>query len=89
MENGKQAIEKGQTIHFDYVITDLFMPELDGWGVLSFYSQKNPPSRVIVLTAHGEEDAKKKAWEKGAWAYIEKPFVIDKITGMLNFIPPL
>lgn len=84
VENGQEAIETGQTTHFDFVITDLFMPEIDGWGVLNFFRQTRPPSRVIVITAHGENDTGRVAREKGAWAYVEKPYIIDEIKGMLK-----
>ncbi len=84
VENGHEAIETGRFTHFDFVITDLFMPEIDGWGVLSFFRQTQPPPRVIVITAHGEDDTGRIAREKGAWAYVEKPFLIDKIKGILR-----
>ena len=84
VENGQEAIETGRTIHFDFVITDLFMPEIDGWGVLDFFRQTQPPSRVIVITAHCEDDTGRVAREKGAWAFVEKPFLIDKIKGILR-----
>jgi DNA-binding NtrC family response regulator len=60
------------------------MPEINGWDVLSFFRQTQPPSRVIVMTAYGEEDTGRIAGEKGAWAFVEKPFLIDKIKGILR-----
>jgi DNA-binding NtrC family response regulator len=84
VENGNEAIETGRFSHFDFVITDLFMPELDGWDVLSFFRKTQPPSRVIVITAHGGDETGRIAREKGAWAFVEKPFLIDKIKGILR-----
>ena len=84
MENGNEAIETGRFSHFDFVITDLFMPELDGWDVLSFFRQTQSPPRVIVITAHGEDDTERVAREKGAWAYVRKPYIIDMIKEMLK-----
>ena len=88
VENGREAIETGQSAHFDFVITDLFMPEMDGWGVLNFFRETQPPSRVIVITAHGEDDTERVAKEKGAWAYVKKPYIIDMIKEILKTPAP-
>jgi CheY-like chemotaxis protein len=84
VENGRQAIEMGRSAHFDFVITDLFMPEIDGWGVLHFFRQTQPPARVIVITTHDEGDTERVAREKGAWAYVRKPYIIDMLKEMLR-----
>ena len=84
VENGRKAIEAVKAQHFDFIITDLVMPELDGWTVLEIARQANPPPRVIVITAHGREDMERMAKERGAWAYLEKPYIIDKIKEILK-----
>jgi DNA-binding NtrC family response regulator len=84
VENGKKALEVLETQTFDFIITDLFMPEMDGWKVLETVQQNWPKLRVIIMTAHGKEEIKKKAKEKGAWAYVEKPFLIDAISDLLK-----
>ena len=84
VENGKKAVETAQVDHFDTIITDLTMPELDGWKVLEAVRQTQPSSRVIIMTAHGDEGSEKIAKEKGAWAYVEKPYIIEKIKQILK-----
>ena len=84
VEDGKKAIDAARTEHFDFVITDLVMPELDGWQVLDYFRQVQPQTRVIIITAHGKETLEKIAREKGAWAYIEKPYIIDRIKELLK-----
>jgi DNA-binding NtrC family response regulator len=84
VEDGKKAIEAARTQHFDFIITDLVMPELDGWGVLEIVKKIQPSPRVIVITAHGGQDTGQRVKEKGAWAYVEKPYVIDQIKGILE-----
>lgn len=88
VEDGKKALDAARTEHFDFVITDLIMPELDGWQVLEYFHQVEPQTRVIILTSHGKENYEKVAREKGAWAYIEKPYIIDQIKELLK-IPNL
>jgi len=84
VENVTKAIDATQRHLFDYIITDLVMPELDGWKVLEFARQNHPSSRVILITAYGAEDTKKIARERGAWAYIEKPYLIDEIKRIIK-----
>jgi CheY-like chemotaxis protein len=86
VENGKKAIESARTEIFDFIITDLIMPEMDGWEVLEFVRKIPTPPLVIMITAHGKEGTEKIAREKGAWAYVEKPFIIDKIRNLLAMV---
>ena len=84
VEDGRKAIEEAITQHYDYLITDLVMPELDGWEVLRVVQQIQSPPRVIIITAHSKEDTGRIAKEKGAWAYVEKPYLIEKIKDLLK-----
>ena len=84
VEDGKKAIEAAKAQHFDLVITDLLMPESDGWEVLEMIRRTQSPPRVIIITAYGNEETCRMAKEKGAWAYVEKPYIIDKIKEMLK-----
>jgi DNA-binding NtrC family response regulator len=84
VEDGKKAIEAAKAQCFDFIITDLVMPELEGWEVLEIAKQIEPPPRVIIITAHGKDETRKIAIEKGAWAYVEKPYIIDNIKDLLK-----
>jgi two-component system response regulator AtoC len=84
IDNGKEAVEAARNHRFDFIITDLVMPELSGWEVLRHVKQMEPQPRVVIITAHGEEDTREVAIKKGAWAYVEKPYIIDRIKGILK-----
>ena len=86
VDDGKKAIEAVRAEHFDFIITDLVMPESDGWEVLESIRQcqLQPLPRVIIITAYGEEETKNAVLEKGAWAYVEKPYIIDRIKDILK-----
>lgn len=86
VEDGKKAVEAVRAETFNFIITDLVMPEMDGWEVLELVRQIPTPPRVIMITAHGEKDTEKITKEKGAWAYVEKPFIIDKIKNLLAMV---
>lgn len=84
VEDGRKAIEVCKEKEFDFIITDLVMPELDGWEFLEGIKKIQASTRVIIITGHGKEDTMRMAKEKGAWAYIEKPYVIERIKDLLK-----
>ena len=84
VEDGKQAVEAARRHRFDFIITDLVMPELSGWEILRYARQMHPQPRVVIMTAHGEEDTRDVAIQRGAWAYVEKPYIIDMIKKILR-----
>ena len=84
VEDGRKAIEATHAQHFDFIITDLYMPESDGWEVLEMARQTPFPPRVIIITARGSEETRRIAESRGAWAYVEKPYIIEKIKEILR-----
>ncbi len=84
VEDGRKAIEAAEAEHFDFIITDLVMPESDGWEVLKMTTRTESPPRVIVITARGNDETGTVAKARGAWAYVEKPYIIDKIKEILR-----
>ena len=72
-ENGMQAIEKCRQQHYDLVIMDVMMPELDGFSAVREI-RKNDSVPVIMLSARGEEYDKIHGFELGIDDYVVKPF---------------
>jgi DNA-binding NtrC family response regulator len=78
--NGKQAIELLTTArHFDLLITDMQMPQMDGLQLLKLSHQVREHLPVIVLTGHGTVDNGIHSLEEGACDYILKPFNSEKL----------
>jgi DNA-binding response OmpR family regulator len=77
--NGKGALELVTRRHFDLVILDLKMPDLDGTEVLA---QARPLARdtvFIILTAFGTMDSAVTALRHGAFDYLLKPSSLQDI----------
>lgn len=75
-ENGKTGVDFAQKHLPDLIISDVMMPELDGYGVLHILS-KNAATRsipFIFLTAKAEKEDFRKGMNLGADDYITKPF---------------
>lgn len=76
--NGREALQLIQTNRVDIVISDVMMPEMDGYELTDHIKQNEIYSHlpVILLTAKTTEDDKQKALLTGADAFIVKPFKI-------------
>jgi CheY-like chemotaxis protein len=75
-ENGKVGVSLATSEHFDLIICDIMMPELDGYGVLHILT-KNPKTSAIpfiFLTAKAEKSDFRKGMNMGADDYLTKPF---------------
>jgi DNA-binding NtrC family response regulator len=59
--------------HFDVVITDLKMKGVDGMELLEFAKQRNPDTKVIMLTAFASLETATEALRKEAFDYFTKP----------------
>ena len=69
--SGLEAIE--QLADVDVVITDLRMPGADGMEVLRSASKNHPHVPVIMITAYGDADTRRKALEGGAAGLLTEP----------------
>ncbi len=79
-ENGKQAIKLLKGIeHFDLLITDMKMPEMDGLELLKLVQQFNKTLPVVILTGCGTVDNGIHALEEGAYDYVLKPFNTERL----------
>jgi DNA-binding NtrC family response regulator len=64
---------------FDLVITDLRMPEMDGFDLIRGMKTLATPPHVIMVTAFGSIETAIRAVKLGAYDYIIKPFEIDEL----------
>jgi two-component system NtrC family response regulator len=78
-EGGEQGLELFAERSPALVITDLKMPGMSGFQVLSKIKAVSPETLVIVLTAFGAVDTAVEAMKLGAYDYITKPFNRDQL----------
>ncbi|MDD5457215.1 MAG: response regulator [Candidatus Margulisbacteria bacterium] len=80
-KNGTQAIERALKDKPDLIITDIVMPEKDGFEVCkTLRANKNFTNvPIIILSAIGDEFNKITGFEGGADDYITKPFNLEEL----------
>src|SRR5947208_1017074 len=75
---GESALTNFADWHPELVITDLFMPHMDGLELCKrIRAVSNVP--IIVLSVKGEERTKVEALDLGADDFVTKPVVIGKL----------
>ena len=84
VEDGNRALEILEGEGFDFILTDLMMPGADGWEVLERAKEIYPKARVVVVTAYGAQNTEAIAKKRGAYGYVEKPEIIDKVKRLLK-----
>ncbi|HEY7630310.1 MAG TPA: response regulator transcription factor [Thermoleophilaceae bacterium] len=71
-DDGRQAVDRAVELEPDVILMDLVMPVLDGVGAMRELRQRQPKSRVIVLTSFAEDDRLLPAIQAGAAGYLMK-----------------
>src|SRR5699024_9000752 len=74
--NGKEVMELLENNSVQLIISDIMMPEMDGYELCAALKSNIEYSHIplILLTAKNTLESKIKGLEEGADAYIEKPF---------------
>jgi len=81
--DGQQALDLLEDDRPDVMVLDLKMPGIDGIEVLRQTKMTHPNIKVIILTGHGTEADKKTCMELGAFAYLQKPTDIEKLSATI------
>jgi two-component system response regulator HydG len=83
-EDGLLAIEKFKNSHFDLVLMDVVMPNMNGIDALHKMREIDTKAKVILLTAYCEEDQLKKVVSEGAYRALYKPVNIAKLMELIG-----
>ncbi len=79
--DGAEALEKTIRHQPDLVISDISMPKVDGFELLTRLKNNSATTHIpiILLTSLKEHETKIAGLQKGADAYLEKPFDLDEL----------
>lgn len=80
------AGEKG--IAYDYLVTDIFMPDIDGLKILKVIKTQYPKLPVLVITGYGDVSLEVEALSEFNTGYLDKPFEIPDLVKALDGLTP-
>ncbi len=81
-----QAREKG--VGYDYLVTDIFMPDIDGLKILKVIKSQFPDLPVLVITGFGDDRLMHTALAEKNTGYLDKPFEIPELVKALEKLSP-
>jgi two-component system alkaline phosphatase synthesis response regulator PhoP len=78
-KTGREGLNKFKSEHFDLIILDIMLPELNGLDVCEQIRLTNLKVPILMLTAKGEPEDRIAGLKKGADDYLPKPFHLDEL----------
>ena len=74
-ENGPRGIELAEKEHFDLILLDIQLPEMDGYAVAAALREKPATKEIpiVAVTSYAMVGDREKALASGCDGYIEKP----------------
>lgn len=89
--NGREGLEIFREKRPDLVITDMLMPELDGFGMIDVLRSESPTLPIIVISAMVDQDRMERPVEDGTFCALAKPvdqrLLSDVVRAMLMPAP--
>lgn len=88
-ESGIKALKllelyKQKHRHFDCVVLDLKLPDIDGLKLLKVIRHLHPDTPIILITGYGRESIAEKARLEDADGFLEKPFSVEDLSHLLS-----
>ena len=77
--DGSGALEKIQNEHFDMVLLDIMLPEIDGFTICRTLRKKGMATPILMLTARNAVNDRIQGLDAGADDYLSKPFAIGEL----------
>src|ERR1700737_2003118 len=81
---GAEALAATATQNFDAVISDIYMPDVDGLTMVQELRALFPSLPIVLMTAQGSVELAVRAVEEGATDFIAKPFEVSAVAALLR-----
>lgn len=83
-ENGEEAIKKSKTKFYNLALIDIRLPDMEGTKLLTSMKETAPKMVKIIITGYPSLQNAIEAVNKGADAYILKPFDVDSVLNTIK-----
>jgi CheY-like chemotaxis protein len=88
--SGEDALDKlanGIEPHLIVILSDINMPGMDGLHLLEEIKQRFPDIPVMMVTAYGDDERRRRASDLGACEFLAKPVNFDRLKERLRELP--
>ncbi len=82
--DGRQALKYTREQHFDLLILDIMLPEVDGYQICEQVRLRNSDVPIMFVTAKDNANDRITGLKRGADDYITKPFVLEELLLRVN-----
>ena len=84
--NGNEALQIALSKRLDLIISDVIMPEMDGFRLVKQLRSNGNVSHIpiILLSSKAEHEARIQGWDEGADAYLTKPFNMEELDTLVH-----
>jgi len=79
LDNGKEVVKTYNQEHFDLILLDIMLPEVDGFQVCEQIRLIDIHIPILMLTAKDAQSDKLTGLKKGADDYLTKPFNLEEL----------
>jgi CheY-like chemotaxis protein len=83
-KDGNEALEILKKEHVSFVVTDLRMPGMDGYDLLSQILKGYPDIPVYIITAYDKPKTRDVVFKSGAAGYLIKPFTAEELVDAIS-----
>ena len=84
IRNGKDALQKVQSVRPDLILLDLGLPDMDGKEVIRHLREEWTIAPIIVISVRNDESEKVSALDTGAHDYLTKPFTVPELLARMR-----
>ena len=81
---GREAVALARSEHFDAIVLDVMLPDLDGFAVIEKIRAEGIDTPVVFLSARDEVDDRLTGLRLGGDDYVTKPFNLDEVIARIE-----
>jgi len=85
-KTGQDAVERIKRKRFDLVILDIFLPDCKGHELIPQFKELWPGIGIVAMTGNNSRELELKVRNQGINYYMIKPFRLEEVTGVLDYI---
>lgn len=82
--NGESAIDMALELQPDLITLDNILPDMLGLDIINVLKEEEIESKVVMISAVGQESVVEEGIKRGASSYLVKPFTTDQLLDTIN-----